>query len=1029
MHHLKQKLFTLLESDDHFFSFFQESGLWIWDVLHPDHHWMSPNFWKKLGYEPNDTPDLLQGWQQLIHPDDIAFLTEQLQTYLTDPEAVFDVHVRYLHRLGSIVWFRCRAIAMRDEQGKATLLAISHLDVTQEKEAELKALQQSLLYEYILSSQILYVAKMDLKGQYTFVSQTYAESLEETGEVLLGKRAIDLVIAEDVALCQQTLQACLDHPLVSYTIQVRKRAEGKSIQTYEWNLTGLEDSSGQVSEILCLERDVTQSIKTQTNLSVLLSSMSDILSMTTPEGMITYLSPAWTKILGYSVEECLGKTIGDFLHPEDMPRAFETVELAMNQQKACFEHRIKHAQGHYIWMETKATIPNGNEEIVWTSHDIHQRKKAEEELLKTKALLEETSRLAKVGAWEMMMDSDQLYWSEVTKEIHELPADYIPELSQGINFYASQEARDRIHAVVEKAMIEGTSWDLEEQIQTAKGNLRWVRTIGQVEMVDGKAVRMFGTFQDIDDRKKAEQETQKARHQAEAASKAKSEFMANMSHEIRTPLNGVIGFTELLLKTPLDENQRLYQKTVYDSANSLLNILNDILEFSKIEAGKLSLVAEKTELELLGQQTLDLITTQAQNKGLEVLFYKESQVPHWIWVDELRLRQVLANLLSNAVKFTLQGEIELKIKVLEKGHGESLLRFSVCDTGIGIETENQRKIFEAFTQEDLSTTKKFGGTGLGLTISNRLLGLMGSQLSLSSEIGKGSCFSFDLRLPTASEPPEEAKDWPYLDRIKSLLIVDDNASHRRVLEQMLLEQEISCRLAKNGLEALELLSSESFDAVVMDYQMPYLNGLETLEKMSAFTFVPPVLLMVTISQGLELEKSGKPLLMKPLKRKQLFTSLSNLFEPEQQVVTPQVAAVDVPPQNSNEKEATASILIVEDNAVNRLLAKKLIGSLRPDLSVHEAHDGKQGVQAFVEHQPDLILMDIQMPEMNGYEATQEIRKLESGHTPILALTASILPGEKENCMAAGMDDYLTKPIARTVLEQALLKWLPVHLPM
>lgn len=1023
MHYLKKELLHLLESNTHFFSFFQESGLWIWDVQHPENYWISPNFWVKLGYETHEIPDLLLDWKKLIHPDDIALLEKELSSNLASPESSFDTPIRYLHKQGYIMWLRCRGMALRNEEGQVQLITVSHIDITNEKESELKARQQSLLYEYILNSQVLYVAKIDLEGRYTFISENYANALGEPVENLLDTLATTYMVAEDIDVFRQGVEFCRKNPLVSYTIQIKKRLPGKALQAYEWSMTGLEDSFGQVNEILGLGRDVTQTMRTEINLSVLLSSMSDILSMTTPEGVVTYLSPAWTKILGYPVEDCLGKTMEDFIHPDDLPAAFEMIGKVNEELPACFEHRIKHQKGHYLWMETKANRQEVSEEIVWTSHDIDKRKKAEEELLKTKVLLEETSRMAKVGAWEYNIDQQRLYWSDVTKEIHEIPLDENPDMRHGISFYATTQAKERLARVVAEGIKNGTAWDLEEQIITAKGNLRWVRTIGQVEQINGRSVRLFGTFQDIDDLKTAQGQIEKARQQAEYASSAKSEFLANMSHEIRTPLNGVIGFTELLLKTPLDETQQLYQKTVYESAHSLLGIINDILEFSKIEAGKLSLVIEKTELELLCHQSLALVTTQAQNKGLEVLLNIEPNVPRWIWVDELRLRQILVNLLSNAAKFTLQGEIELKVECLALESEQARLRFTVRDTGIGIEKENQRKIFEAFTQEDLSTTKKFGGTGLGLTISSRLLRLMNSQFELSSKLGKGSCFSFELSVPAASEDLASSKDWPHLNRIHSALVVDDNKVSRSILKQILAQQNIACYLAKNGIEALEVTQEQIFDVILMDYHMPFLNGVETLEKMRASSdqALPPVLIMNTIYEGLELEKSGKALLPKPVKRTELLTALSNLFE-EEQSITPEPPAE---PVSDTPLQTLASILVVEDNAVNRLLAKKLIASLRPELTIYEAHNGIEGVEAFTRYRPDLILMDIQMPEMNGYEATQQIRQIETGHIPILALTASILPLERERCLAAGMDDYLTKPIARTVLEQALEQWLPL----
>lgn len=525
-------------------------------------------------------------------------------------------------------------------------------------------------------------------------------------------------------------------------------------------------------------------------------------------------------------------------------------------------------------------------------------------------------------------------------------------------------------------------------------------------------------------------ELEQSKKQAEAASAAKSEFLANMSHELRTPLNGVIGFTDLLTKTPLNDTQQQYLGTVSQSAHALLNLVNDVLDFSKIEAGKLDLSIEKTDLFELGSEIVDLIKFQAQKKDLEVLLNIEPKLPRFIWVDEVRLRQVVVNLIGNSVKFTEQGEIELKIKALKETPYETIFRFSVRDTGMGIAPENQEKIFEIFSQGDASTTKRFGGTGLGLTISNSLLALMNSKLQLQSEIGVGSTFYFDIALRSEHDtaPVEQA-----LGQLKNILIVDDNANNRTILKEMLALKKINSEQASSGLEAIELIQSgRKYDAIIMDYHMPQMDGLETVRQIKKVvpSVEQPVILLYSSSDDEFISKECEQLnirqrLVKPAKMNKLFDTLSKLCSDENPVMT-RIQTKLAQDQN----QTCLTILIAEDNSVNMLLAKSIIENLLPKARIIEAENGLRAVEKFKNEQPDIVFMDIRMPEKNGYEAAMAIREYESGRgttVPIVALTAGISKGEREKCLEAGMSDYISKPIVQESIEKALMKWLNLKL--
>ena len=554
--------------------------------------------------------------------------------------------------------------------------------------------------------------------------------------------------------------------------------------------------------------------------------------------------------------------------------------------------------------------------------------------------------------------------------------------------------------------------DPKLMLEQRLGDGRWLRVLEQPTPDGGRV----GLRVDITGLKQQQSDLEAARLQAEAANRAKSAFLANMSHEIRTPMNGVVGMAELLCDTSLTEEQRLFAETIKSSGEALLVIINDILDYSKIEAERLTLHPEPFDLERMIHEITMLLQPRARAKGIDLLIDYDMFLPTRFIGDPGRVRQILTNLLGNAVKFTDRGHVLARVVGLDDEEGRQQLHVTVEDTGIGIAADHLDHIFGEFNQVESQQNRKFEGTGLGLAITRRLIERMGGAVWVDSELGKGSCFGFRVALPVA----EDSLPARLPIAVRHALVVDDQFINRTILERQLTPHDIKVTLCRSGADALEALArDDSFDVILTDHEMPEMDGVAFVQAVRAARKSLPILMLssnpvAARQKGAELELAA--ILQKPVLRADLYRHLQALSAP-----VPSALPVPPPAQTNLRK---MKILAAEDNRTNQLVFAKMVRSC--DIELVFADNGREAVEKYREFRPDLIFMDISMPEMDGREATQAIRAIEAGrsHIPIVALTAHAMDGDEQGILASGMDRYLTKPLKKAAIVGVMSEFRP-----
>jgi PAS domain S-box-containing protein len=800
-----------------------------------------------------------------------------------------------------------------------------------------------------------------------------------------------------------------------------------------------------------LEASQTILAMTEERTRLILGSVNEGIWGLDSQGDTTFVNHAGAAMLGYSEDELFGTPMHALVHyayPDgsDYPR--ETCHMYLTTQdgqaRTITDEVLWRKDGSSFPVEYTTTPIHKDGALVGTVvvfRDITERKRMEDAMKHVNMMSESALDLTKAGYW-LIDYSDPDYYTSSERAA----AIFGEHPTPGYRYHLADEWYSRI-AAADPKMAEATGAGyaaaLEGKVprydatypykRPMDGQIAWIRAIGNVVRgEDGKPRFMYGVSQDVTEIKQAEAEVLRAKEVAEEATKMKSDFLANMSHEIRTPMNAIIGMSHLALQTDLNAKQRNYIEKVDSAAKNLLGIINDILDFSKIEAGKMSMERTDFYLEDVMEHLADLSVIKAQDKGLELLFNIGTDVPTALVGDPLRLGQIVINLVNNAIKFTEKGEITVGIhKVADEPDGVRL-RFDITDTGIGLTGEQRKKLFSAFSQADGSTTRKYGGTGLGLTISKKLVEMMDGEIGVDSEPGKGSTFHFTARFGVQTEQRRLVTTTEDVLGLR-VLVVDDNASAREILMSMLTSLRFDATAVSSGGEAIgELeqaqIENKPYGLVLMDWMMPGMDGVETIKRIRSDHHLAhtPSFIMVTAYSRDELLQRAEGthidgLLVKPVSPSTLLDSILNAFGKEA-VQRPRKQQRQADYKDAEKVMRGAHLLLVEDNAVNQELALEILGAA--GIRVDVANNGAEALEKVAQTDYDGVLMDCQMPVMDGFEATRRIRAdKRHANLPIVAMTANAMAGDKERCIECGMNDHVAKPIDVGQLFVIMAQWI------
>ncbi len=887
----------------------------------------------------------------------------------------------------------------------------------------------------ILDSLHEVVFQTNTRGHWTYLNRAWGLITGFSVDECMGQRALSYIHPEDRKRHINLLLSLINREETSFRLQLRFVTRDFGYRWLEVFTKRIEDGQGKLTGISGSLIDITEQKLAQDKMMISEERLNQALiatnsrlwdwDMSKPQ---PYVDPKWLVTLGYDVDDPSLKDLQWNLqiHPEDLPRWTEHLQEHLHRKRAELDIELRFATRQGDWrhasLRGKVILWRGRRALRMAGMllDITARKEAEEAALRQQELTEQILDQLPIAVFLKNRNGQFVRFNRQFKLFAKRSREEM--LNKQDSSFSVLPWPDTSQQDDELAWKTGQLVTTERRLTNVNPPLDVLMNRIVIDIGRGESY-LLGFSIDISEQRAAREAMQRAVESAEAASRAKSEFLANMSHEIRTPMNGILGMTELALDTPLSRDQREYLSLVKSSADALLIIINDILDFSKIEAGKFDIDEVLFDLRKLIIDTAKSMSLRAHQKSLELVCDVPASLPRFMKGDPGRLRQVLVNLLGNAIKFTHHGEIVLGVRVFSEEGEYSTLEFSVRDTGIGIPPEKQMHIFEAFSQVDGSTTRLYGGTGLGLTICKRLVALMHGQMDLISTPGLGSLFKFTVRLRQAGSVLQAPFPSDVL-KGKTALVVDDNATNRRVLVGILGQAGLHVSQCSSGREALTLLSVQAKPSLlILDGNMPEMDGFATAALVLQQPNPPALLLLISADQQADKERARHlgldHYLVKPVSGPELIGSIQTLLgqRPSSSTLLP------LTPFARDTPKGALHILLAEDNLINQQLVLRLFEKLGHRLTLVD--NGAAAVALATKESFDLIFMDVQMPEMDGLIATAHIRQWEQqhgGHTPIVAMTARAMQGDRERCIAAGMDDYLSKPIHTQRVHQLLAQY-------
>jgi len=922
----------------------------------------------------------------------------------------------------------------------------------------------------------------DLDGKFVAVNSLFAKFFECSIESLIGKTDYDIFCKEEADV-YRSHDKRLIYTKQPFVIEESINSPyGKIVtETYKAPFYNCEN---EIIGTIGFNRDITKRKKLELQnrkLQKAIEQSTTTIVITDTSGKIEYVNPQFTGLTGYTFEEAMGlnprvlKT--DKTPAETFKNLWETISLG-KEWRGEFCNRKKN--GDLFW-ESAVISPvfdeNGSiTNYIAVKEDITEAKHAQDEMLRMSKLqdllvnlslrninvnreefeqniitsLQEISEFLEAERavifkynWTENNCSAQYEWYEsnlktVKSELSNIPLSdinlWVENHKNSKNFYIPDvaayfgESSEMLKFRGIKSLISVPFFIGDD----CAGFISFDSIVKQHSYTskENDLLKVFGQiYASLIQRFELEQRLKSEKDNAQKANTAKSEFLANMSHELRTPLNGVIGFSELLMQTTINNVQLQYASAINSSAKTLLNVINDILDFSKIEAGKMELEIVKCDMIELIEHSIDIIKHSAEKKSLEILLNIPDYLPRFAYVDPVRVSQILINLLGNAVKFTNNGEIELNVNFCDSDAEKGKYTFSVRDTGIGITDAQKLKLFKAFSQADTSTTRRFGGTGLGLSISEKLANKMGSTIQFESKVGEGSVFFFSVVAAYESDSKVFSEK---ICNIHRVLVIDDNLNSRISIQKMLTNWGIEVVICESASEAVFILQmTNAYDLVIVDNFIYGSNGVEAIRlicrKLNITVDSQNFLLLHAATDDYnfhnDCELMGiKYLIEKPLRYDEVYRYLSAINIEKPQFET------DIEQPQPKKMDRKAKILIADDDIFNMMLAKAMVSNIVPEVEITEAKNGKIAMEYAITNDFDIVFMDVQMPEMDGNEATKAIRRFEkttNRHTSIVGLTAGALKEERDKCLNSGMDEFLTKPIDTAKLKETIEKILGI----